>query len=129
MVKKIQIFTNKMKEREENYHRLFGELKQVDRSTLKVQENKDAVASEVTNPSLTDIVQNLSMGTCTLFFYKITDGSLRKMKCTLQGVSPTKTKYNRDGVLAVWDLDANQWRSFYANRVFKLVRNEKTDAE
>lgn len=118
-----------MKENEEKQQRLAGELKFVDRSTLNIQETNQTTPTEIQNPSLQEIIKELNNGICTLFFYKITNGTLRRMRCTLQGVSPVQTKYNRQGVVPVWDLDANQWRSFYANRVFKLVRNEKTDIQ
>lgn len=118
-----------MKEKQEKQERLVGELKTVNQSTLNIQETDQQSPTEILNPSLQQIIKELNDGVCTLFFYKITNGSFRRMRCTLQGVSSVQTKYNRQGVVPVWDLDANQWRSFYANRVFKLVRNEKTDIQ
>jgi len=118
-----------MTENEEKQQRIFGELKTVDQTTLNVEETEQQTPTEIRNPSVQQIVNELNAGVCTLFFYKITNGTLRRMRCTLQGVNPVQTKYNRPGVVAVWDLDASQWRSFYANRVFKLVRNEKTDIQ
>jgi len=118
-----------MKENQEKQQRTIGEDKFVDRNVVEIQEKSDSAPKEITNPSLIEIMEQLQSGTCTLFFYKITDGSFRRMRCTLQGVSAVPTKYNRQGVIAVWDLDANQWRSFYPNRVFKLIRNEKTDIQ
>jgi hypothetical protein len=118
-----------MTENEEKQQRIIGELKSVDQTTINVEENGQQTPKEIRNPSVQEILQELNSGVCTLFFYKITNGTLRRMRCTLQGVSPVQTKYNRPGVVAVWDLDASQWRSFYANRVFKLVRNEKTDIQ
>ena len=118
-----------MKEKQEKQERLIGELKTVDVFSIQVQENTDAAQKEFVNPSVSEITQQLNAGICTLFFYKITDGTMRRMRCTLQGVNAVPTKYNRQGVMAVWDLDASQWRSFYPNRVFKLIRNEKTDIQ
>lgn len=118
-----------MKENEEKQQRKVGELKSVDQTTINVEETGQQTPKEIRNPSVQEILQELNSGICTLFFYKITNGTLRRMRCTLQGVSSVQTKYNRPGVVAVWDLDASQWRSFYANRVFKLVRNEKTDIQ
>lgn len=118
-----------MKENEEKQQRTIGENKFVDRNVVEIQEKQQSTPVEVTNPSTSVIMQQLVSGVCTLFFYKITDGSFRRMRCTLQGVSAVPSKYNRQGVIAVWDLDANQWRSFYPNRVFKLIRNEKTDIQ
>jgi len=118
-----------MKENEEKQFRLYGELKSVDRSTAEVQETRDSTPVEITNPSVNQLMEQLNTGVCTLLFYKITDGTMRRMRCTLQGVNAVPTKYNRQGVMAVWDLDASAWRSFYPNRVFKLIRNEKTNIQ
>ena len=118
-----------MKEKQEKQERLFGELKTVDVFSIQVQENTDAAQKEFVNPSVSEITQQLNAGICTLFFYKISDGTMRRMRCTLQSVNAVPTKYNRQGVMAVWDLDASAWRSFYPNRVFKLIRNEKTDIQ
>lgn len=112
-----------------NKDKLRGLLKTVDQNTLEVQEARDLTPTEIRNPSNNDIIEELQKGECTLFFYKLTDGSLRRMRCTLQNVSPVASKYNRQGIMVVWDLDASQWRSFYPNRVFKLIRNEQTDIQ
>jgi hypothetical protein len=109
--------------------RTIGELKFVDQSLAEIQEKKDKTPVEIINPSPTELDEQLNEGVCTLFFYKITDGTMRRMRCTLQDKDPVATKYNKQGVMAVWDLDASEWRSFYPNRVFKLIRNEKTDIQ
>jgi len=118
-----------MNEKEKKQQRIIGELKEVDRPVVSVEEKQDKSSVEIQNPSLSDILQQLRAGICTLFFYKISDGTFRRMRCTLQGATPVGNKYNRQGVVVVWDLDASQWRSFYPNRVFKLIRNEKTDIQ
>jgi len=118
-----------MKENEEKDQREIGELKFVDRSSIEIQEKNDSGPKEFVNPGVMEIMDQLNKGICTLFFYKVTDGSFRRMRCTLKDVTSVPTKYNRQGVVAVWDLDASQWRSFYPNRVFKLIRNEKTDIQ
>ena len=127
--RKIRIFTNKMKEKQEKQDRLFGELKTIERSIAEVQEKTKFSPVEILNPTTNQLLEQLNAGECTLFFYKITDGTMRRMRCTLRGVNAVPTKYNRQGVMAVWDLDASAWRSFYPNRVFKLIRNEKTDIQ
>lgn len=118
-----------MKENEKKQDRIIGELKSVDRPVAEIQEKQDKTPTELINPSISQIIEQLKTGICTLFFYKITDGTFRRMRCTLENVSPEANKYNRQGVVVVWDLDASQWRSFYPNRVFKLIRNEKTDIQ
>jgi hypothetical protein len=118
-----------MKENQEKMERLVGESKFVDRNVVEIQEKSDSAPKEFLNPSTPEIIRQLTSGVCTLFFYKVTNGSFRRMRCTLQNVSAVPSKYNRQGVVPVWDLDANQWRSFYPNRVYKLIRNEKTDIQ
>ena len=85
--------------------------------------------TQIESPSRNQLLQELSSGKCTLFFYKKTTGSFRKMRCTLAEQQPVPSKYNREDVIVVWDLDANQWRSFYPHLVFRLIRNEQTDVE
>ena len=104
-------------------------IKNVDGSSIKSRESVDISFVEIDNPTPAQIYQQLNSGVCTLFFYKITTGDFRKMKCTLSQDKPIPSKYNRQGVIVVWDLDANEWRSFYPNRVFRLIRDEQTDAE
>jgi hypothetical protein len=79
--------------------------------------------------STEEIVTNLKQGVCTLFFYKIKKGEFRRMRCTLSQQQPVPSKYNKPNVIVVWDLDKNQWRSFYPQRVFKLIRDEETEAQ
>ena len=122
-------------------------LRQVNDSKLKIVEPQDTTETEIYNPTPEQLYTELEKSTCTLFFYKITDGSARKMKCTLnqnafsgkyrtnrqlKGMIQTyfsSGKHGKAGLVPVWDLDAKAWRSFYVNRVYKLVRNEQTDAE
>ena len=114
---------------EKNQEKLKGLLKTVNENTLKIEEPGTLEPTEIQNPSTKDIILQLQKGECTLFFYKITDGSFRRMRCTLLDKEPIPSKYNRQGTIVVWDLDSNQWRSFYSNRVFKLIRNEKSDIQ
>jgi len=100
----------------------------VEDPSLQIRESGEITSSFVDNPSKEQIISELEKGECTLFFYKMSDGKFRRMRCTLTEEKPIPSKYNRQGVVVVWDLDANQWRSFYPNRVFKLVRDEDTDA-
>jgi hypothetical protein len=104
-------------------------IKTVDDTSIKKRESTEILYTEIDSPTTEQIIQELYKGTCTLFFYKISDSSFRKMRCTLSEEKPIPSKYNRQGVVVVWDLDASQWRSFYPNRVFKLIRNEKTDIQ
>jgi len=101
----------------------------VTNSSAEIHEKQEFFEKEISNPSINQIMEQLQRGECTLFFYKISDGAFRRMRCTLQKEQPVPSKYNREGIVVVWDLDAAQWRSFYPNRVFKLIRNEKTDAQ
>ena len=74
------------------------------------------------------ILSKLLTGTHTIFFKKVSDGSIRKMKCTLSKeevnesdrakiITDMKTKK----VIPIWDVEKNGWRSF---RVDSLIRFE-----
>jgi hypothetical protein len=101
----------------------------VDGSSLQKREKGEITSISIENPTPEQIIQQLQTGKCTVFFYKITNGGFRRMVCTLSEEQPTKSKYNRQGIIVVWDLEAQQWRSFYPDRVFKLIRDEETDAQ
>lgn len=117
-----------MKNKKKNIRKV-NRISKVDGSSLKRREVNEKTRTEIENPTTNQIVEELKRGTCTVFFYKIYDGSFRKMKCTLAEETPVPTKYNRQGVIVVWDLDASQWRSFYPNRVFRIIRDEETDVQ
>lgn len=122
-------------------------LRQVDDPKIKIVEENDASTTEIMNPTAQQLYSELSKSVCTLFFYKITDGSMRKMRCTLNenafsekynSNSELKNKilsdfsngkHNRQGLVPVWDMDSSSWKSFYINRVYKLIRNEQTSVE
>jgi len=129
MAKKIQIFTSKMAKNLKKEQKTQANLKTNIDSSIKTKEKGQIGSIVIDDPSSSQIIRELQAGDCTLFFYKITNGSFRKMKCTLSGQKPESNRANRPGVIVVWDLEAQQWRSFYPNRVFRLIRNEETDAE
>ena len=104
-------------------------LKEVKDNSINIRENNVLGITEITNPTINQIYEQLRTSICTLFFYKITTGAYRKMICTLVDHEPVPSKYNRPGVIVVWDLEANNWRSFYPKRIFKLIRNEQTPIE
>jgi len=136
-----------MKRKTKNQDEIRKFLTRIDESKIEITEKKDTVPSVIQNPSAQQIYAELEKSVCTLFFYKFTDGRHRKMRCTLnQEMFSTKYsssrtlksaiianfargKHGKEGLVPVWDLDAHEWRSFYVDRVYKLVRNEKTDIE
>jgi hypothetical protein len=75
------------------------------------------------NMERTQIVESLHQGICEVTFTKA-DGTERVMKCTLsKSILPpdnrqvlTETEGNPN-VVAVWDTEANGWRSFAVDRV------------
>ena len=74
----------------------------------------------------------LTQGECTIEFYKKTSrpsGEFRKMRCTLKDKNVIPQNPLKPGIVTVWDLDKSNWRSFYHNRISKLIRNEQTDSE
>lgn len=136
-----------MKKPETKADHLRSLLVRIDEAKAEITEKGDASPSTIKNPSAEQIYAQLSKSVCTLFFYKMTDGRSRKMRCTLDQTrfdgkyKTSRTlhsailsnfasgKHGKEGLVPVWDLDAQNWRSFYVDRVYKLVRNEKTDAE
>lgn len=73
-----------------------------------------------------DLKEHLSKAIAEITFTK-TDGSIRKMRCTLMSdYLPQKQvdenvrhvpRRENDGVLAVWDIDNQDWRSFRLDSV------------
>jgi len=74
----------------------------------------------------TQIVESLHQGICEVTFTKA-DGTERVMKCTLsKSILPPNTRQvltenepqgGNPNLVAVWDTEANGWRSFAVDRV------------
>tara|TARA_R100000008_G_scaffold70364_1_gene47954 strand:- start:529 stop:789 length:261 start_codon:yes stop_codon:yes gene_type:complete len=69
------------------------------------------------------MVESLHTGVCQVTFEKV-DGTKRVMNCTLnqsylpQTLNESETKRETNpNVVAVWDIDANAWRSFRIDSV------------
>lgn len=136
-----------MNEKPTNQDKLRSILRHIDDQRIKIREKQDIVSSEIMDPTPEEIYDQLQKGICTLFFYKMTDGTARRMRCTLQQSYFSKKyrtnksvrkvikenfengKHGKHGLVPVWDMDHNGWKSFYLNRVYRLVRDEQTDAE
>jgi hypothetical protein len=80
---------------------------------------------------IADLKKDLNARVVNVSFKKVTDGSTRKMRCTRklalipeQFHPKMKTRAKPD-VAVVFDLDANDWRSFHYNS----VRSAKVAAE
>lgn len=75
------------------------------------------------------IIGMLKENVCNVQFRKV-DGSLRKMRCTLHPdliplkviVEGKKERAKINDVVAVWDLDLNEWRSFKVSSVLQLSK-------
>jgi hypothetical protein len=112
-----------------NFNKSNPNLRYVDDKSIEIREKDQTGVTEIRNPTPLQLVNELKKSICTLFFYKATNGAFRRMVCTLKGYEPVPSKFNKPGIVVVWDLDHNNWRSFYPDRVFKLVRNENTKAQ
>lgn len=76
-----------------------------------------------------DLKNNLIKSCATITFTK-TDGTVRKMYCTLirdyisspqpLDESPKIPRKENDNVLAVWDLDNSGWRSFRLDSIISV---------
>lgn len=104
-------------------------LRKIDQQRIDIREKNTISPVEIVSPSLSELLEQLKIGDCTVFFYKKTDGTSRRMRCTLKDKVPEASIYNRSEVMVVWDLEHNNWRSFYPERVYRLVRNEQTEME
>ena len=73
-----------------------------------------------------ELVEHLRSGIVTVTFKKVSDDSIRRMKCSLskdyigeQQFNNTNKQKNED-IVPVWDVDKNGWRSFRIDRVVKV---------
>lgn len=91
--------------------------------TLTEQYNKIVLITEETRDEFINLLKN------NILFVTFTkrDGERREMKCTLKkdllppvpvDYTPRKKAIN-PYVVAVWDLDKNEWRSFQVDSVIK----------
>ena len=77
-----------------------------------------------------EIIKKLLTDTWTVFFKKVSDGSLREMKCSLMEEYVGRKQRNtfkkgmttRKDVLPVWDIDSKGWRSFRFNTVIGMKK-------
>ena len=81
----------------------------------------------MTNSNKNLIVEKAKNGIITVRFTKV-NGDERTMKCTLlseylpnQTDIEEKTTQTNDNVLAVWDVEANGWRSFRVDSVKEVL--------
>ncbi|MBC8442849.1 MAG: DUF2693 domain-containing protein [Proteobacteria bacterium] len=81
------------------------------------------------------IVKRLLSGTWVVVFRKVSDDSIREMKCSLMEEfvgPPTKQnkaiKKNKE-VLPVWDIDSKGWRSFRFDSVITMKELTKGTVE
>ena len=72
-----------------------------------------------------DLVSILLNSIVTVIFTKVSDGSTRVMKCTLQqDFLPQLVGSNHkrsEEVLAVWSVDDNGWRSFRLDSIQEVI--------
>jgi hypothetical protein len=64
-----------------------------------------------------EIIEKLKKDTITVVFYK-KDGTKRTMKCTLKNKD---IKIGNDEIQRVFDIEKNDWRSFYWNSVIIIT--------
>lgn len=84
------------------------------------------------NASIEKFISELQKGICVVDFYKQSSrpkGEFRQMRCTLQNKKVIPQNPLNPGIITVWDLDKDNWRSFYRNQVLRLIRDEQTDPE
>lgn len=95
---------------------------------------KEKIAEMKGIPTEEDLVKQLQEGVKVVTFDK-KDGSERVMTCTKsldvipEANHPTDGKAQKEGLINVWDTNAQGWRSFYYDRVKKVDVPEETNAE
>lgn len=84
-----------------------------------------------------EMIMELLNGVCTVWFTKV-NGQTRRLTCTLQAnYLPSDARRIRGEFfspmfgdrIGVWELNEQTWKSFYMNRVFKMVRDDSTSLE
>lgn len=79
-----------------------------------------------------ELKEMLQNGILSIVFEKV-DGTIREMNCTLnkeimppqlltEEQNAAKIRTENDDLIAVWDVDANGWRSFHISKVRKVNR-------
>jgi len=84
-----------------------------------------------------EVIMEALSGVCTVIFMKV-DGSVGRITGTLdKAAMPTSQYENRSKFfsplkgdrIVVWDINKQDWRSFYMERVIKFVRDDTIDLE
>lgn len=84
-----------------------------------------------------EVIMEALSGVCTIVFMKV-DGSVGRITGTLDKApipsSQQETRLNffnplPGGRIVLWDLNKQDWRSFYMERVIKFVRDDTIDLE
>ena len=79
-----------------NQDKIDSFLRKVEQNNLEIREKEAIAPVIIDNPTSEQVYSELKKGECTLFFYKMTDGSSRRMRCTLdQNNFSEKYKKNR----------------------------------
>lgn len=85
-------------------------------------------------PTEEDLVKQLQEGVKIITFDK-KDGSERVMTCTKsldvipKENHPGEAKNTKEGLINVWDTNAQGWRSFYYDRVKKVTDTKEPNAD
>lgn len=84
--------------------------------------------------NIEEILDKLLSGVHTVVFKKVSDNTVRKMKCTLinENIKDADrrdiiTKVKDKKVLSVWDTEKNAWRSFRIDNVIRFEENENDE--
>lgn len=99
------------------------------KSTTEENIVQDKVAEIKGIPKQDDLVEQLKEGVLVVTFNK-KDGDERVMTCTKsldvipKESHPSDGKTLKEGLLNVWDVTAQGWRSFYYNRVTIVTQGE-----
>ena len=82
-----------------------------------------------------ELLEHLKLGIVTVTFKKVSDDSLRRMKCSLsrdyigiqeQTKVTNNNKKKNDDVVPVWDVDKKAWRSFRMDKIIEVEIDENS---
>lgn len=103
---------------------------------VKIVNESESYTSDHISPQEV-ILEELS-GVCTVFFIKKSDNSIRRITGTLDSkYLPTKEYNTRKNFfttlpgdrVGIWDINAQQWKSFYMSNVIRFVRDDTVGTE
>ena len=100
-----------------NQDKIDSFLRKVEQNNLEIREKEAIAPVIIDNPTSEQVYSELKKGECTLFFYKMTDGSSRRMRCTLD--QNNFSEKLRDLLLSIF-------HSYHLSKIIQQIQNNAT---